>query len=54
MDVNTDFMQLLPWGEKITSESVRFFSPIVVWSKFTSSQCKHDVLYAAFMDYLKV
>lgn len=46
-------MQLLPWGEKITSESLRFFSPIVIWSKFTSSQYNHDILYSAFMDYFK-
>ncbi|RWR79863.1 phytochromobilin:ferredoxin oxidoreductase, chloroplastic isoform X1 [Cinnamomum micranthum f. kanehirae] len=53
MPLGQKYAELLPWGEKITSESVRFFSPIVVWSKFTSSQCKHDVLYAAFMDYFK-
>lgn len=54
VDFNTDFMQLLPWGGKLTSESLRFFSPIVIWTKFTSSQYKHDVLYSAFMDYYKV
>lgn len=52
--LNTDFMQLLPWGGKLTSESLRFFSPIVIWTKFTSSQYKHGVLYSAFMDYYKV
>ncbi|KAJ0083571.1 hypothetical protein Patl1_29431 [Pistacia atlantica] len=48
-----DFMQLLPWGGKLTSESIKFFSPIVIWSKFTSSQDKHDALYSAFMEYYK-
>lgn len=47
-------MQLLPWGGNITGESLRFFSPIVIWTRFTSSQFKHDVLYSAFMDYFKV
>eukprot|EP00262_Sarcandra_glabra_P008263 TRINITY_DN21590_c1_g2_i2.p1 TRINITY_DN21590_c1_g2~~TRINITY_DN21590_c1_g2_i2.p1 ORF type:complete len:313 (-),score=53.98 TRINITY_DN21590_c1_g2_i2:65-1003(-) len=47
------YAELLPWGGKITSESLRFFSPIVIWTRFTSSQNKHDVLYSAFMDYFK-
>lgn len=47
-------MQLLPWGGKLTSESIKFFSPIVIWSKFTSSQDKHDALCSAFMEYYKV
>ncbi|XP_077219276.1 phytochromobilin:ferredoxin oxidoreductase, chloroplast / phytochromobilin synthase (HY2) [Tasmannia lanceolata] len=47
------YAELLPWGDKITSESLRFFSPIVIWTKFASSQYKHDVLYSAFMDYFK-
>ncbi|THU44558.1 hypothetical protein C4D60_Mb02t08640 [Musa balbisiana] len=46
-------MQLLPWGGNITGESLRFFSPIVIWTRFNSSQFKHDVLYSAFMDYFK-
>lgn len=47
-------MQLLPWGGRLTSESIKFFSPIVIWTKFTSSQDKHDALYSAFMEYYKV
>ncbi|PIN01987.1 Phytochromobilin:ferredoxin oxidoreductase [Handroanthus impetiginosus] len=47
------YAELLPWGGKITSESIKFFSPIVMWSKFPSSQQKHHVLYSAFKDYLK-
>ncbi|CAN6485921.1 unnamed protein product [Victoria cruziana] len=44
---------LLPWGEQITSESVRFFSPIVLWTRFSSNQEKHDILYSAFRDYFQ-
>uniref|UniRef100_A0A1D1YFN7 Phytochromobilin:ferredoxin oxidoreductase, chloroplastic n=1 Tax=Anthurium amnicola TaxID=1678845 RepID=A0A1D1YFN7_9ARAE len=47
------YAELLPWGAKITSESLRFFSPIVIWSKFTPSQGLHEILYSAFVDYLK-
>lgn len=53
-DLNTDFMQLLPWGGKITSESLRFFSPIVIWTKFCASEYNYEVLYSAFKDYYKV
>lgn len=45
------YVELLPWGDKITSESLKFFSPIVIWTKFASSKQKQDILYAAFMDY---
>lgn len=48
------FMQLLPWGGMITSESLRFFSPIVIWTKFSSSQDNYNLLYSAFMEYYKV
>ena len=47
-------MQLFPWGGKLTSESIKFFSPIVIWTKFTSSPQKYDTLYSAFRDYYKV
>lgn len=50
----TIFMQLLPWGGKITSESMKFFSPIVIWTKFPPSEQKHHLLFSAFKDYLKV
>ncbi|XP_050236919.1 phytochromobilin:ferredoxin oxidoreductase, chloroplastic isoform X2 [Mercurialis annua] len=45
--------ELFPWGGKLTSESLQFFSPIVLWTKFTSSQSRHDDLYSAFIDYYK-
>ncbi|WOH07831.1 hypothetical protein DCAR_0727265 [Daucus carota subsp. sativus] len=47
------YAELLPWGGKITSESLRFFSPIVIWTKFSSSQDNYNVLYSAFMEYYK-
>ncbi|KAG9443621.1 hypothetical protein H6P81_014961 [Aristolochia fimbriata] len=53
LSLGRKYAELLPWGDKLTSESLRFFSPIVIWSKFTSSQAKHDILYQAFMDYFK-
>ncbi|EPS64469.1 hypothetical protein M569_10311 [Genlisea aurea] len=47
------YADLLPWGGKITTESLNFFSPIVIWSKFTPSSEKQHALYSAFKDYLK-
>ncbi|KAG4113397.1 hypothetical protein ERO13_D13G221350v2 [Gossypium hirsutum] len=47
------YTELLPWGGKLTSESIKFFSPIVIWTKFSSSNSKHEVLYSAFMEYYK-
>lgn len=49
-----DFVQLLPWGGKLTSESIKFFSPVVIWTKFTPNQQKYDALYSAFVDFYKV
>ncbi|CAM0885198.1 unnamed protein product [Alopecurus aequalis] len=48
------YSELLPWGGKITSESLRFFSPIVIWTIFEPSERNHQVLYSALMDYYKV
>ncbi|KAF3453162.1 hypothetical protein FNV43_RR03599 [Rhamnella rubrinervis] len=53
MPLKVKYAVLLPWGGKLTSECLKFFSPIVLWTKFTSSQCNHDVLFSAFMDYYK-
>ncbi|OWM69159.1 hypothetical protein CDL15_Pgr025346 [Punica granatum] len=47
------YAELLPWGGKLTGESLKFFSPIVIWTRFNSSQYMQDVLYSAFKDYLK-
>lgn len=54
LSINMNFVQPLPWGDKITSESLKFFSPIVIWSKFTPCPSMHEILYSAFMDYFKV
>jgi phytochromobilin:ferredoxin oxidoreductase len=48
------YSELLPWGGKITGESLRFFSPIVIWTILEPTEAKHQVLYSAFMDYYKV
>ncbi|XBI32397.1 hypothetical protein VPH35_055852 [Triticum aestivum] len=48
------YSELLPWGGKITSESLRFFSPIVIWTIFEPTERNHHVLYSALMDYYKV
>ncbi|KAH7560699.1 hypothetical protein JRO89_XS10G0076300 [Xanthoceras sorbifolium] len=53
MPLSLKYAELLPWGGKLTSESIKFFSPIVIWTKFTSSQDQNDALYSAFMDYYK-
>lgn len=47
------YSELFHWGGKLTTESIQFFSPIVIWSRFTSSQFNHDSLYSAFLDYYK-
>ncbi|XP_062085572.1 phytochromobilin:ferredoxin oxidoreductase, chloroplastic isoform X2 [Humulus lupulus] len=47
------YSELLPWGGKLTTESLKFFSPIVIWTKFTPKQDKYDALYSAFVDYYK-
>ncbi|KAK9273959.1 hypothetical protein L1049_018771 [Liquidambar formosana] len=51
MPLGLKYAELLPWGGKLTSESLRFFSPIVIWTKFTSTPYMQDVLYSAFKDY---
>ncbi|KAK2641051.1 hypothetical protein Ddye_022814 [Dipteronia dyeriana] len=53
MPLGLKYAKLLPWGGKLTSESIKFFSPIVIWAKFTSSQDKNDALCSAFMEYYK-
>ncbi|EOY32816.1 hypothetical protein QUC31_019250 [Theobroma cacao] len=53
MPLGLKYTELLPWGGKLTSESIKFFSPIVIWTKFSSSKSKHEVLYSAFMEYYK-
>lgn len=45
------YAEVLPWGDKLTSESITFFSPVVLWSKFSSSKHMFQILYSAFKDY---
>ncbi|CAK7331160.1 unnamed protein product [Dovyalis caffra] len=47
------YSELFPWGGKLTSESLKFFSPIVIWTKFPPSQDRYDALYSAFTEYYK-
>ncbi|VFQ77616.1 unnamed protein product [Cuscuta campestris] len=51
--LGNEYTELFQWGGKITSESMKFFSPIVIWSKFPPSQQKHHLLCSAFCHYLK-
>ncbi|KAL0923102.1 hypothetical protein M5K25_007147 [Dendrobium thyrsiflorum] len=53
MPLYQKYAELLPWGDKITSESLKFFSPIVIWSKINSTPQNYEVLYATFKDYFK-
>lgn len=53
MPLGLKYAELLPWGGKLTGESLKFFSPIVIWTRFSPSQDKYDILYSAFMDYYK-
>ncbi|XLR11699.1 hypothetical protein S83_039637, partial [Arachis hypogaea] len=48
------FIFSFPWGGKLTSESIKFFSPIVIWTKFNSSPENYEILYSAFKDYYKL
>lgn len=51
MPLGLKYSELLPWGGKLTGESLRFFSPIVIWTKFTSTPYMQDFLFSAFKDY---
>lgn len=53
MPLGVKYAELLPWGGKLTSESIKFFSPVVIWTKFTPNQRKYDALYSAFVDFYK-
>ncbi|CAL1403660.1 unnamed protein product [Linum trigynum] len=53
MDLGLRYAELLPWGGKLTSESLKFFSPIVIWTKFQSVDCMYENLYSAFTEYYK-
>ncbi|KAG6554394.1 hypothetical protein Mapa_004311 [Marchantia paleacea] len=43
--------EVLPWGDRLTTESLQFFSPLVLWTK-AQGQDLSKTLYPAFKDYL--
>ncbi|CAN8270020.1 unnamed protein product [Cochlearia groenlandica] len=45
------YAEIFPWGGKLTGESLKFFSPLVMWTRFSSSQEKHEALFSAFLEY---
>lgn len=47
------YVQMFPWGQKLTTESLQFFSPLVIWTKLESRQEVQERLFLAFQDYLK-
>ncbi|CAN1250580.1 Phytochromobilin:ferredoxin oxidoreductase, chloroplastic [Linum perenne] len=51
MALGLRYSKLFPWGGKLTSESLKFFSPIVIWAKFPPEESMYDGLYSAFTDY---
>jgi len=48
------YLQTFPWGGKLTGESIKFFSPLVMWTRFSSSKEKHKALFSAFLEYYQV
>lgn len=46
--------QLLPWGDKLTAESLQFFSPIVIWTRPDSRSDIQETVFSAFQEYLAV
>jgi hypothetical protein len=43
----------LPWGDKLTAESIQFFSPIVIWSRPHQREDIQNKVFPAFQDYLE-
>ncbi|KAH7445532.1 hypothetical protein KP509_01G013600 [Ceratopteris richardii] len=48
------YIKLLPWGQRLTAESLQFFSPIVIWTKLELRQEVQENLFPAFKEYLQV
>ncbi|KAI5058804.1 hypothetical protein GOP47_0026974 [Adiantum capillus-veneris] len=48
------YTEVLPWGQQLTTESLQFFSPIVIWTKLESRQDVQEKLFSAFKDYIQV
>ncbi|ESQ29927.1 hypothetical protein EUTSA_v10011657mg [Eutrema salsugineum] len=51
MSIYQKYAEIFPWGGKLTGESIKFFSPLVMWTRFSSSQEKHEALFSAFLEY---
>ncbi|KAG5398976.1 hypothetical protein IGI04_020790 [Brassica rapa subsp. trilocularis] len=51
MSIYHKYDEIFPWGGKLTGESIKFFSPLVMWTRFSSSQEKHQALFSAFLEY---
>ncbi|KAG2272558.1 hypothetical protein Bca52824_067113 [Brassica carinata] len=51
MSIYHKYDEIFPWGGKLTGESIKFFSPLVMWTRFSSSQEKHNALFSAFLEY---
>lgn len=49
-----NILQLLPWGDKLTAESIQFFSPIVIWTKPGNREDIQGTVFSAFKEYLAV
>ncbi|CAK9198421.1 unnamed protein product [Sphagnum troendelagicum] len=47
------YAQILPWGDKLTAESIQFFSPIVIWSRPHQREDIQNKVFPAFQDYLE-
>ncbi|CAG7878053.1 hypothetical protein BRARA_E03104 [Brassica rapa] len=54
MSIYHKYAEIFPWGGKLTGESIKFFSPLVMWTRFSSSQEKHNALFSAFLEYYQV
>lgn len=48
------YTEVLPWGQRLTTESLQFFSPMVIWTKLESRQDVEEKLFSAFKEYLQV
>ncbi|AEE74729.1 phytochromobilin:ferredoxin oxidoreductase, chloroplast / phytochromobilin synthase (HY2) [Arabidopsis thaliana] len=51
MSIYHKYAETFPWGGKLTGESIKFFSPLVMWTRFSSSKEKHKALFSAFLEY---
>ncbi|KAG0618000.1 hypothetical protein M758_4G031600 [Ceratodon purpureus] len=52
LSMGNKYAELLPWGDKLTSESIQFFSPIVLWTRPGSREDFQETVFSAFKDYL--